>query len=384
MLSSQDPAFAKHVQARTAQGVNLIVNVLGEAILSDAEAAARLAAVRARLARPDVNYVSVKISALCANLDPLAFDDSVDRVSACLRLLYRDAMSKPAPAFVNLDMEEFKDLALTVDAFTRVLDEPEFETIDAGIVLQAYLPDSHAALDHLGAGRAARHLRGGGRIKVRLVKGANLAMEHVDAEVHGWKQAPYYSKADVDASYKALLESALRAGLVGCRARRSGQSQPVRHCLGLGAARRPDRSVPDRVGDAGGNGTGTGACGERRSAWPAVVRPGGRAKRRRLQHRVPVAPTRREHVAGELPALAVHASTGYARVRRTGTAVPCQRGDSCVGEHGEPSCRGRQGPFDRRVPQHAGLRFHGCRRPRSRADRSRRAVVGGAVHCDGR
>lgn len=210
VLSSLDPAFADHVKARSRQGVGLIVNILGEAILSDAEAAARLAAVRARLARTDVNYVSVKISALCANLDPLAFDDSVDRVSACLRLLYGDALAKPSPAFVNLDMEEFKDLALTVEAFTRVLDEPEFLSMNAGIVLQSYLPDSHAALEHLGEWAVARRRRGGGRIKVRLVKGANLAMEHVDAEMHGWKQAPYFSKADVDASYKALLDSALR------------------------------------------------------------------------------------------------------------------------------------------------------------------------------
>ena len=210
VLSSKDPAFAQHVTMRSAQGVRLNVNVLGEAILSDPEAAARLTTVRERLARPDVNYVSVKISALCANLDPLAFDDSVERVSECLRRLYRDALAKTPTAFVNLDMEEFKDLALTVEAFTKVLDEAEFGSLDAGIVLQAYLPDSHAALVHLGEWAATRQRRAGGRIKVRLVKGANLAMEHVDAEVHGWQQAPYFSKADVDASYKALLESALR------------------------------------------------------------------------------------------------------------------------------------------------------------------------------
>ncbi len=212
VLSSDDPAFADHVCQRTAEGVRLNVNVLGEAILSDAEAAKRLATVRARLARPDVTYVSVKISALCANLDPLAFDDSVARVSDCLRALYRDAMASSPAKFVNLDMEEFKDLDLTVAAFTTVLDEPEFVALEAGIVLQAYLPDSHAALAHLGAWAADRRRRAGDRgdIKVRLVKGANLAMEQVDAETHGWQQAPYTSKADVDASYKLLLESALR------------------------------------------------------------------------------------------------------------------------------------------------------------------------------
>jgi RHH-type proline utilization regulon transcriptional repressor/proline dehydrogenase/delta 1-pyrroline-5-carboxylate dehydrogenase len=210
VLPAEDPAFAAHLRRRRDEGERVNVNVLGEAILSDAEADARLAAVRARLARSDVDYVSVKISAICANLDPLAFDDGVARVSERLRLLYRDALAATPATFVNLDMEEFKDLALTVASFTRVLDEAEFATLDAGIVLQAYLPDSHAALEHLGDWAARRRRRGGGRIKIRIVKGANLAMEHVDAELHGWNQAPYATKADVDASYKAMLESALR------------------------------------------------------------------------------------------------------------------------------------------------------------------------------
>ena len=34
-----------------------------------------------------------------------------------------------------------------------------------------------------------RHDDGGGMIKIRLVKGANLAMERVDAVMHGWPQA---------------------------------------------------------------------------------------------------------------------------------------------------------------------------------------------------
>ncbi len=77
-------------------------------------------------------------------------------------------------------------------------------------MLQAYLPDSHEALERLGAWAVARQAAGGGTTKVRLVKGANLAMETVEAELHGWIAAPYGSKAEVDASYKALVESALR------------------------------------------------------------------------------------------------------------------------------------------------------------------------------
>ncbi len=45
---------------------------------------------------------------------------------------------------------------------------------------------------------------------MRIVKGANLAMEEVDAEQHGWASAPYSTKAQTDASAKRLLDSALR------------------------------------------------------------------------------------------------------------------------------------------------------------------------------
>ncbi|HEY2221637.1 proline dehydrogenase family protein, partial [Actinomycetospora sp.] len=115
--------------------------------------------------------------------------------------------------FVNLDMEEYKDLHLTVALFTALLDTPALHGYSAGIVLQAYLPDSVGALEHL-AGFARRRVDAGGApVKVRLVKGANLAMERVDAAVHDWPQAPYASKAEVDANYVRLLDRALRPEL---------------------------------------------------------------------------------------------------------------------------------------------------------------------------
>ncbi len=210
VLPADEPAFSRYVARRRREGVRLNVNPLGEAILSDAEADARLDDIVDRITRPDVDYVSLKISAVVANLDPWAFDRSVTRICERLRTVYRAAEAAAPRTFVNLDMEEYRDLDLTLAAFTTVLDEDEFAAIHAGVVLQAYLPDSHAALDRLAAWAAARHHRAGGAIKVRVVKGANLAMERVEAEVHGWTPAPYARKDAVDASFKRLLEAALR------------------------------------------------------------------------------------------------------------------------------------------------------------------------------
>jgi len=210
VLRTDEPIFGQHLARRADEGVRLNVNPLGEAILSDAEADERLATVLAKVERVDVDYVSVKVSAIVANLDVLAFDDSVRRVTDRLRTLYRAAGAATPTTFVNLDMEEFGDLDLTIDAFIAVLSEPEFATVDAGIVLQAYLPDSHGAAERLGGWAAQRRSEGGGTVKVRLVKGANLAMESAEAELRGWVAAPYGNKADVDASYKRLLDSLLR------------------------------------------------------------------------------------------------------------------------------------------------------------------------------
>ncbi len=209
VLSADDPAFARHAAARATDGFRLNVNVLGEAILSDAEADERMAMIRERIVRPDVDYVSLKISAVVANLDVLALDHSVDRICERLRVLYRDAASCSPRTFINLDMEEYRDLPLTIASLTRVLNEPEFAGLNAGVVLQAYLPDSHAACESLCAWAVARHTAGGGILKIRIVKGANLAMERVEAELHGWPQAPFLTKAEVDASFKQLVMLAL-------------------------------------------------------------------------------------------------------------------------------------------------------------------------------
>jgi RHH-type proline utilization regulon transcriptional repressor/proline dehydrogenase/delta 1-pyrroline-5-carboxylate dehydrogenase len=210
ILPADNPAFGDYVTGRRSDGFRLNVNVLGESILGDDEAAERCLKVIDRIRRPDVDYVSVKISALCANLDVLADADSILRIEGRLRDIYRAA--KDSGTFVNLDMEEYRDLELSVRSFMTILDEAEFRELPAGIVLQAYIPDSHDALERLCAWANARHASGGTGIKIRLVKGANLAMEQVEAALHDWPQAPYFTKLDVDASYKRLLERTLHAG----------------------------------------------------------------------------------------------------------------------------------------------------------------------------
>ncbi|GIG41253.1 bifunctional proline dehydrogenase/L-glutamate gamma-semialdehyde dehydrogenase [Cellulomonas phragmiteti] len=191
------------------EGVRLNVNLLGEAVLGRREAARRLAGTRRLLARDDVDYVSVKVSSVVAPHAPWAFEESVADVVEQLVPLFEQAAASPSPTFVNLDMEEYKDLDMTVEVFTRLLDRPALTGLEAGIVLQAYLPDALPAMQRLQAWAARRRAAGGAGIKVRLVKGANLPMEHVEAELHGWPVATWGSKRATDAHYKRVLDWAL-------------------------------------------------------------------------------------------------------------------------------------------------------------------------------
>ena len=189
-------------------GDRLNINLLGEAVLGDAEADKRLAGIHALVARDDVDYVSVKVSSIVSQLSMWAFDETVDRVVERLVPLYEEAAR--SGTFLNLDMEEFRDLDLTIAVFEKLLDRPSLHGFEAGIVLQAYLPEAVPALERLTAWAQRRRAAGGAGIKVRVVKGANLAMERVDAAVHGWPVAVLPSKQASDANYKRVLELALR------------------------------------------------------------------------------------------------------------------------------------------------------------------------------
>ena len=217
LVVDSDPArLAAHLHDRRGDGFGLNVNLLGEAVLGEAEADRRHAEVLRMLDQPGVDYVSVKVSAIASQLNYWDFEGSLRRVVERLRPLFAKAAANRPATFVNLDMEEYHDLELTTAAFMSVLDEPGLHTLDAGIVLQAYLPDSFGALQRLQAWATERHRsavggRPGGIIKIRLVKGANLAMERVEAAMRGWEQAPYATKAAADANYKRCLDWLLTA-----------------------------------------------------------------------------------------------------------------------------------------------------------------------------
>ena len=367
--------LGNHLNEQRTEGWASNVNLLGEAVLGDDEASRRHAALIDLLALPDVDYVSVKLSSVVAQLNPWAWEESLDRVCERLADLVDHARMADPPTFVNVDMEEYHDLELTLEAFERVLGHPARRNVEAGIVLQAYLPDALGALQRLSSWAANRVDAGGAPIKVRLVKGANLAMEQVDAAIHGWEQAPYSTKADTDANYVRCLDWVLDPARL--RGLRIGLASHNLFHVAWTLLLARDRGVGDRVqvemlqGMAEGHAAAVKATlPQRPSAAP--LHAGGRPGRLRRRSRVPLPTPRRECGTGQLSSGALRSAARVRRLRERSGAIP-GIGHTSDGTLGGPTTRADSSP---RLDQ--GLRARPAVPKRCR-NRSESAVEPGVV-----
>ncbi len=128
VVDAEPRPMRRHLRTQRSEGFDLNVNLLGEMVLGDGEAAHRFDRTLALVDDPGVDYVSVKLSSIAAQLDLWSFDATLARVEARLRALLTRAAGSTPPTFVNLDMEEYRDLELTLRAFMAVLDEPACDT----------------------------------------------------------------------------------------------------------------------------------------------------------------------------------------------------------------------------------------------------------------
>lgn len=218
IIPAERDVLCKHLRERRDEGVRMNVNFLGEAILGEDEANRRLKQYLQAFQLPEVEVMSVKISTIYSQISPIARQACIDPLCDRMELLYRAAAKgtfqrldgSVVPKFVYMDMEEYRDLSLTAEVFMKTLDRPDLNSMAAGIVLQAYIPDSHAWQRTLTEWAQRRVKQGGAPVTIRIVKGANMEMERVEASLQGWPQAPFQSKLDTDANYKRMVDFALR------------------------------------------------------------------------------------------------------------------------------------------------------------------------------
>jgi RHH-type transcriptional regulator, proline utilization regulon repressor / proline dehydrogenase / delta 1-pyrroline-5-carboxylate dehydrogenase len=214
-----DEAF-KNLEKMRKEKLCFTVDILGEAAVSETEAETyqrrylelieTLAAKSAKW--PEIELidrdhlgaiskvnVSVKVSSLYSQLDPIDPENSIKVALERLRPIFRRA--RELNVFINLDMEAFVYKDLTLKLFKALMSEKEFSDYNnVGVVIQAYLRESEQDLKDLIDWAKKRS----GRITVRLVKGAYWDYETVLAQQKGWPIPVFTNKKETDANYEKL------------------------------------------------------------------------------------------------------------------------------------------------------------------------------------
>jgi len=217
VIKGEEEPFNKHLKMRKEEGTRVNLNLIGEVVLGEEEANERMEKYLKALTNPNIDYISIKISTIFSQISALDFDHTVEVLVDKLAKIYTQAQKYPyitsdgkkTNKFINLDMEEYRDLDITVEVFKKTLDKPEFKNFYAGIVLQAYLPDSFNVQKDLCQWAKQRVQNGGSPIKFRLVKGANMEMEETEASQKHWEMVTYTEKLDTDSNYKRMVNYAL-------------------------------------------------------------------------------------------------------------------------------------------------------------------------------
>ncbi|MFK7960980.1 MAG: proline dehydrogenase family protein [Phycisphaerales bacterium] len=198
------------------RGIAFSVDLLGEACVSEAEAAGYQAKYldlvrelpgrvqnwpanetleRDHLGPLPRTNVSVKISALHSETDPIATDAVIDALREKLRPILEAA--RDGGVFINFDMEQHSLKDLTLELFMRCCEDVDFQ---AGLAMQAYLrsgtDDAQRIIDW--------SKRTGRQVTVRLVKGAYWDYETIHAEEMGWPVPVWGKKIETDACFERM------------------------------------------------------------------------------------------------------------------------------------------------------------------------------------
>jgi len=201
------------------EGFAAVVDVLGEATLSEAEAEAYLHTYLELLTAlgkvhagwkalpghggeqgldwghaPKIN-IAVKPTALYCLANPQDFEGSVTAILNRMERIFVKTMA--LDGFLCIDMESYRHKEIILEVYRRLkLKYRDYPHL--GIVLQAYLKDNDRDLDELLKWARREQVR----ISVRLVKGAYWDYETVKAKQNDWEIPVWTIKAESDAAFE--------------------------------------------------------------------------------------------------------------------------------------------------------------------------------------
>jgi RHH-type proline utilization regulon transcriptional repressor/proline dehydrogenase/delta 1-pyrroline-5-carboxylate dehydrogenase len=209
----------KNIERLRKDGFAAVVDVLGEATLTEQEAEEYVATylevleslkkeqqgwkgLPGKAGDPGLDWghapkinVAVKPTALFALANPQDFEGSVQAMLKQLRRIAAKVVE--VGGFLCIDMESYRHKGIIIELYKRLkLEYRDYPHI--GIVLQAYLKDTDRDLAELLAWAGQNNTP----ISVRLVKGAYWDYETVKGKQNGWAIPVWTIKAESDAAFE--------------------------------------------------------------------------------------------------------------------------------------------------------------------------------------
>ncbi len=226
------------------QGVAFSVDLLGEACVSDAEAAvyqrryldlleilpaevgrwpAQPRLENDHLGRVPRTSISIKLSALSPRTDAIDFEGSLRTLAAALQPVLRKAAQRNVMVYFDMEQAAAKDLSIAL--FQRCCETVDFP---AGLAMQAYLRSG----PNDAAGLIDWARRSGRQVSVRLIKGAYWDYEMIHAERMGWPVPVWTDKWATDDCFERMAAMFVDAMPRGTRYSGSADEGGVKLALG--------------------------------------------------------------------------------------------------------------------------------------------------------
>ncbi len=236
---------AEVVRVLASRGATCSLDILGEQVLSEAEADRYVSQCETLLRESHRAYaalppsvalttcgprasLSVKPSALTPRFDPISPKSSIERAATRLLPLFR--LTREQPVLIYLDMEQYELRDLTLALAKHLLTHPHVDTNRTlGLVIQAYLRDAEPVVDELLAW-LAKHQRA---VTIRLVKGAYWDHEVAEATQRHWPVPVHEEKAATDLAFERLTRRLLSAHPLVTTAVASHHVRSVAHAMAV-------------------------------------------------------------------------------------------------------------------------------------------------------
>ena len=151
-------------------------------------------------------HISLKVSALCHDFNPYAFNHSYRQVAPRLQRILEEA--KAQQVFINIDAEHYSYRDTVFAIYKKLLLETSsLENYQqTGIVVQAYLRDAYGHLGQIIQLAKQRQLT----MPIRLVKGAYWDAETIEAKAHSYNAPQFLNKWETDTHYRQLMIEVLK------------------------------------------------------------------------------------------------------------------------------------------------------------------------------